>query len=88
MLVGPASSKIIYEPLGVFCIMGSWNFPLLTCLTPLIYAMAAGNTAVIKPSELAPHSLLILKKVCEIYLDSESYICIEGQYEVAKYLTL
>ncbi len=88
MLVGPAKSKIVYEPLGVFCIMGSWNFPILTCLAPLIYAIAAGNTAVIKPSELAPNSLLILKKLCESYLDKESFICIEGQVEVAKYLSL
>jgi len=78
MLVGPAKSKLVYEPLGVIGIMGSWNFPLLTCLSPLIYAIAAGNTAVIKPSEISPHSLLILKKLCEAYLDRDSYIIIEG----------
>ena len=64
--------------LGVIGIMGSWNFPLLTCLSPLVYAIAAGNTAVIKPSEVSPNSLLILKKLCEAYLDRDSYIMIEG----------
>lgn len=78
MLVGPAKSKLVFEPLGVIAIMGSWNFPLLTCLSPLIYAIAAGNTAVIKPSEVSPNSLLILKKLCEAYLDRDSYIMIEG----------
>jgi aldehyde dehydrogenase (NAD+) len=78
MLVGPAKSKLVFEPLGVIGIMGSWNFPLLTCLSPLIYAIAAGNTAVIKPSEVSPNSLLILKKLCEAYLDRDSYIMIEG----------
>ena len=78
MLVGPAKSKQVYEPLGVIGIMGSWNFPLLTCLSPMVYALAAGNTAVIKPSEISPHSLLIIKKLCEAYLDRDSYIIIEG----------
>lgn len=78
MLVGPAKSKLVFEPLGVIGIMGSWNFPLLTCLSPLVYAIAAGNTAVIKPSEVSPNSLLILKKLCEAYLDRDSYIMIEG----------
>ena len=61
MMVGPAKSKIVFEPLGVVCIMGSWNFPLYTTLAPLIYAIASGNTCVIKPSELAPHTLQSLK---------------------------
>lgn len=61
MLVGPAKSKLVYEPLGVIGIMGSWNFPFLTSLAPLIFVIAAGNTAVIKPSELAPNSLLAIK---------------------------
>ena len=78
MLVGPAKSKLVYEPLGVIGIMGSWNFPLLTCLSPMVYAIAAGNTAVIKPSEISPHSLLIIKKLCEAYLDRDSYIIVEG----------
>ena len=83
MLLGPATSKVIYEPLGVVCIMGSWNFPFYTTLAPLIYAIASGNTAVIKPSELAPHSLRALMLMINRYLDSDAYICIEGQVQVA-----
>ncbi len=78
MLVGPAESKIVYEPLGVICIIGSWNFPLYTTLGPLIYVIASGNTCVIKPSELSPFSLLVLKNLINSYLQNECYICIEG----------
>jgi aldehyde dehydrogenase (NAD+) len=66
--------------------MGSWNFPILTSFSPLIYAISAGNTAVLKPSELAPNSLIAMKALCESYLDKDAYICIEGQIEVAKAL--
>lgn len=55
MLVGPGKSKIIREPFGVVLIMGSWNFPIYTTLIPLIYCIAAGNCAIIKPSELSPN---------------------------------
>lgn len=82
--LGPARSRIIYEPLGVVGIFGSWNFPLYTCLSPLISAIAAGNTAVIKPSEVAPHSLLKIKSLLTRVMDMMAYPCIEGQVEVAK----
>jgi aldehyde dehydrogenase (NAD+) len=86
MLVGPAVSKVVYEPLGVICVMGSWNFPLYTTLSPFIYVIASGNTAVLKPSELAPHTFLALRNLLRSYLDSSCYICIEGKIEVAKAL--
>lgn len=87
MILDPAKSSIVYEPLGVVCVMGSWNFPILTTLSPLINVICAGNTAVIKPSELSPNSLLAIKNLIENYLDKDSYICLEGQVEVAKALT-
>ncbi len=86
MLVGPAKSKLLYEPLGVVAVMGSWNFPVYTTLAPLIYVIAAGNTALIKPSEIAPNSLFVIKELCKAYLDPYSYICIEGQIKVAQYI--
>ena len=54
-LIAPAKSKIIYEPLGVVLIMGAWNYPYYTTLGPLIATIAAGNCAIIKPSELSPN---------------------------------
>lgn len=79
MFLGPARSKIVYEPLGVVCVMGSWNFPIYTTIGPLIHVIGAGNTAVIKPSEIAPHTLMKIKALCTRWLDMNCYVCIEGQ---------
>jgi aldehyde dehydrogenase (NAD+) len=87
MLIAPGTSKIVHEPLGVVLVMGSWNFPLFTTLGPLIYVIASGNCAVIKPSEFSPHSTKIIKKLVVKYLDMNCYACIEGAVEVAKACT-
>jgi aldehyde dehydrogenase (NAD+) len=87
MTVGPARSRIVYEPLGCVLIIGSWNYPLFTTLIPLVNAIAAGNVAIIKPSELAPHSSNIMKKLIFKWLDSNCFVPVEGKIEVAKALT-
>lgn len=53
-----ATVRIVYEPKGVICIIGTWNSPLSTCIHPLAEALAHGNGVVLKPSELFPHDLL------------------------------
>ena len=83
MVIGPAKSKIVYEPLGVVLIMGSWNFPLFTTISPLINVIASGNCAVIKPSEISKHSLRKVKALIARYLDMNCYSCIEGAVQVA-----
>jgi coniferyl-aldehyde dehydrogenase len=50
----PAAARILYEPRGVVGIVSTWNYPLFLTLSPLVGALAAGNHALIKPSELAP----------------------------------
>jgi aldehyde dehydrogenase (NAD+) len=87
VFLGPAKSKIVHEPLGVVAIMGSWNFPLYTNFSPLISAIAAGNCAVIKPSEIAPNTLRKIKALIARNLDTSSFVCIEGAVEVAKALS-
>jgi aldehyde dehydrogenase (NAD+) len=67
--------------------MGSWNFPLYTVFAPLVDVIAAGNCAVIKPSEIAPNSLRKIKALFARNMDSGSYICLEGQVQVAKALS-
>lgn len=54
-LLGPGQCSVVKEPYGVALIMGSWNFPIYTTMVPLIYCIAAGNCAVVKPSELSPN---------------------------------
>src|SRR5688500_10602841 len=74
----PSDSKIYYEPLGVVLIIAPWNFPLQLLLIPLVGAIAGGNCAVIKPSELAPATSALVKKIIsEIF--PENYIkVVEG----------
>ncbi|MGN1309938.1 MAG: aldehyde dehydrogenase family protein, partial [Akkermansia sp.] len=50
----PAKCRVVPEPYGVTLVMSPWNYPLLLALDPLIASIAAGNTCVLKPSELAP----------------------------------
>ena len=73
MAIGPGKSYIQREPLGVVVILGAWNFPFSTALGPMIDAMAAGNTVVLKPSELAPHVAKATELLFRKYLDPNSY---------------
>lgn len=61
----PAQAWIQREPFGVVLILSPWNYPLYLTLMPLIAAVAAGNTVVIKPSEFTPHSTNVLAEMCQ-----------------------
>ena len=61
----PSRSFIYKEPMGVVLIIGPWNYPLQLLLTPLVGAIAAGNCAVLKPSEFAPATAAIIQKIIE-----------------------
>lgn len=74
--------KMIHpEPLGVALIIGAWNYPYLVTITPLIGALAAGNCAVLKPSELAPHSATAMAIMIERYLDKDCVRVVLGGIE-------
>ncbi|ORY49946.1 aldehyde dehydrogenase [Rhizoclosmatium globosum] len=66
------------EPLGVACIIGAWNFPIQLTLGPLVAAIAAGNCAVIKPSEVAPASEAFLIEWLPKILDSSAIKVVSG----------
>ena len=61
------------EPYGVVLIIGSWNYPLNISLSPLAGAISAGNCAVIKPSEISPHSAEAIEKLLPRYVDPDCY---------------
>jgi len=86
LLFAPAVSKIHYEPLGVALIMNSWNFPNFGVFKPLVTCIAAGNCAVIKPSELAPASANVIQKIIDKYMDPDCFQVIQGYADVAKRL--
>jgi aldehyde dehydrogenase (NAD+) len=77
---------VIYEPLGVALIMGSWNFPVSTLIGPFVEAIAAGCCAILKPSELAPETSKMMSKLINT-LDPDCFTCIEGGVETSIALT-
>ena len=74
----PASSYIISEPLGITLVIGAWNYPYLLSLHPVISAIAAGNTVILKPSEISPHSSAIMAKIINDNFDSNVMYVLEG----------
>lgn len=69
----PSSGKIYSDPLGVVFIIAPWNYPLQLLLVPLVGAIAAGNCAVLKPSEMAPATeQIVVEMVKEVF--DESYV--------------
>jgi aldehyde dehydrogenase (NAD+) len=74
----PGSSYIIPEPLGVCLIIGAWNYPINLSLTPLISAIAAGNTIILKPSELTAHTSAALARLINNNFDPALMKVVEG----------
>lgn len=78
MVAQPGKSYVLPEPLGTVLIIGAWNYPLHLTVGPLVAAMAAGNCAVLKPSELAPATSALLAKLVPKYLDVNAFSVVEG----------
>lgn len=78
LVAQPGKSHIQPEPLGVVLIIGAWNYPLQLLLSPLVPAIAAGNCAVLKPSELAPATSALITELLPRYLDRDAFACVEG----------
>lgn len=81
-----SKSAIYYEPYGMVLIIAPWNFPFQLSLAPLIGAVAAGNCAIVKPSELAPHTSEIIATVIEEAFSLEHVAAIEGGIETSQML--
>ncbi|WHA42595.1 coniferyl aldehyde dehydrogenase [Agrobacterium larrymoorei] len=80
MLLG---NYVQYQPLGVVGIMVPWNYPVFLALGPLIDVLAAGNRAIIKPSELAPATSALLSALIGKYFSAEEVLVVEGGADVA-----
>lgn len=84
----PAKSYLIPEPYGVVYIAGTWNYPFLLTLQPLVSAMGAGNTAIVKPSELVPNtSKAIAKLISEVFAPEYIHV-VEGGADVSREILL
>lgn len=82
----PARSYIYPDPFGVCLIVSPWNYPYNLAILPLIGAVAAGNCALVKPSELAPHTSKVLADMIADNFDPEYIALAEGGVEVSRAL--
>lgn len=78
LLHAPSESRVQPAPKGVVLIIGPWNYPFMLLISPLIGAIAAGNCAVLKPSELAPATRAVTSKLVEKTFSPEFCAVVEG----------
>jgi aldehyde dehydrogenase (NAD+) len=74
----PATSYQIPEPLGVCLVIGAWNYPVNLSLAPVLAAIAAGNTVILKPSELTAHTSAAIAKMIRSNFDPSFLTVVEG----------
>lgn len=84
LLNWPAHSSHVPQPYGTALIIGPWNYPFGLVLSPLVSALAAGNSAIIKPSEYAPASSATLASLCQDAFDPADVACLTGGVETAR----
>lgn len=77
----PGSSWLQPQPKGVVLIIGAWNYPVELLLSPLVAALAAGNAALLKPSEVSPRTSAALARLLPEYLDPRAVAVVEGGAE-------
>ncbi|WP_300436244.1 coniferyl aldehyde dehydrogenase [Christiangramia sp.] len=80
----PSSAYYQYQALGSVGIMGAWNYQVLLTLSPLVDALAAGNHAILKPSEIAPASAEVIQKMINSNFPEEYIHCVTGDSELAQ----
>ena len=82
----PGRGWVEYEPYGTVLVIGAWNFPFALTLGPAVGAIAAGNTVVLKPSEVAPASSALMAELVPRYLDTDAIAVVEGDGAVSQEL--
>ncbi|CDO57169.1 hypothetical protein DV113_002347 [Geotrichum candidum] len=74
----PSTANIEKHPLGTVLVISPWNYPVLLSLSPVASAIAAGNTVVLKVSELSPHTSRTIVMLLQAHLDPEIFVGITG----------
>lgn len=82
----PAKSYIYREPYGLSLIIGPWNYPFMLMFEPLVGSIAAGNCIILKPSELAPHTSKLIKKLINGIYDESFVAVVEGGPKITQQL--
>lgn len=79
-------NRIYYEPKGVSLIIAPWNYPFQLLIAPLVSAIAAGNTAILKPSELSSNTAQVVTKLINNHYESKEVACFEGDASLSEEL--
>ncbi len=74
----PGKARLHPEPLGTVCIIAPWNYPVQLLFAPLVPALAAGNTAVVKPSEVTPSVSALIEELIPLYFDRHVVAVVTG----------
>src|SRR6187549_1283034 len=77
------TSRVVYQPKGRCLIISPWNYPLSLALGPLVSAVAAGNTVILKPSEFTPHTNGVVKDIIAAVFAPDEVAVVEGAADVA-----
>lgn len=83
MLLSPSKVSVQYQPLGVIGIIVPWNFPIMLSMGPLVTAIAAGNSAMLKMSEFTPETNTVLRQLLASIFDTSEVAIVKGEAEVA-----
>jgi acyl-CoA reductase-like NAD-dependent aldehyde dehydrogenase len=86
LIAWPAKAAVRAEPLGVVLIIGPWNYPLQLLISPLVGAIAAGNCAIFKPSELAPRTSAVVARMIASVFPEDFIAVVEGGADTAEAL--
>ena len=78
LLLQGTSSYIKYEPKGVCLVISPWNYPFNLAMVPVLYAIAAGNTVILKPSEITTHTSAYLNKMISELFETDEVCVVEG----------
>src|SRR5438093_7990234 len=78
LVLAPSHTHVRFDPLGVGLIIGTWNYPLMLTLSPLVAAISAGNCAVIKPSEVSAATAEAVARFIPQYLDRKAFSVVLG----------
>jgi aldehyde dehydrogenase (NAD+) len=82
----PSTATVSSEPLGIALIVGPWNYPVQLIFSPLVAALAAGNCALLKPSELAVHTSAVVNRLISEAFDPDHVCVVEGGPEISQRL--
>ena len=82
----PARAKITHEPLGTVLVIAPWNYPFQLLMAPLIGAISAGNTVILKPSEIAENTAAVIEKMINSSFEKDYIRVVTGGVQVAQTL--